>query len=125
MNTFTFTDDQVELLVELVATADDSDQEQLVILSQLSKKLERKTRHIIGECGWPELKFNMPEISNIPYANQSILSHGDNASEIGPQELLMNRDSKEKSYPAGGGLMAIQMPSFDCAGNIRFNTKEK
>ena len=41
MNTFTFTDDELELLVELVATADDSDQEQLVILSKLSKKLYR------------------------------------------------------------------------------------
>lgn len=65
MNTFTFTDDEIELLVELVATADDSDQKQLVILSQLSKKLERKPKYIIGECGGPELdrlSFNAGEM---------------------------------------------------------------
>lgn len=98
MNTFTFTNDQLELLVELVATADDSDQEKLVILSRLSKVLSRKSRHIIGECGGPEL---------------------------GPQALLMNRDSKEKSYPVGGGIMTIQMPKFTHDGGIIFSPKEK
>lgn len=97
MNTFTFTDDEVELLIELVATADDSDQEQLVILSRISKVLNLKPDYIVGECGGPEITT--------------------------AQSLAMKEAGRELFYT--GGKVYIAMPSFDHNGNIKFNPKEK
>jgi hypothetical protein len=41
MSTYTFTAKEVELLIELIATADDTDQDKLDVLSSLSEKLNR------------------------------------------------------------------------------------
>ena len=41
MSTYTFTAKEVELLIELIATADDTDQDKLAVLSSLSEKLSR------------------------------------------------------------------------------------
>ena len=41
MNTYTFTAKEVELLTELIAIADDTDQDKLAVLSSLSEKLNR------------------------------------------------------------------------------------
>ena len=41
MNTYTFTAKEVELLIELIATADNTDQDKLAVSSSLSEKLNR------------------------------------------------------------------------------------
>lgn len=51
MSTYTFTAKEVELLIELIATADDTDQDKLAVLSSLSEKLNRKHKRTTGKCG--------------------------------------------------------------------------
>lgn len=51
MNIYTFTVKEVELLIELIATADDTDQDNLAVLSSLSEKLNRKHKRTTGKCG--------------------------------------------------------------------------
>lgn len=51
MNAYTFTAKEVELLIELIATADNTDQDRLAVLSSLSEKLNRKHERTTGKCG--------------------------------------------------------------------------
>ena len=55
MTTFTFTDDEVEWLIEAISTADVYGAEGAKHLMACLEKLERKSSYIIGECGGPEL----------------------------------------------------------------------
>lgn len=100
MNTFTFTDEEVEWLIKLIDLAKGIEDGSPFLA--IKEKLERKPKYIIGE-------------SDTVYEGKLYKNAG----------ALLVMDKEGEPEQISGGLMTIQMPKFTHDGDIIFNPKEK